>query len=193
MRWGVINPLEDFEEELRSRALAMIEVVLAAQDRGEGQPDGMFGSPLGILFHLARPEDAELLHRVLDSWIPRLSEDPFGGLFFEVVGAIKTCLNRTPSDRRCRAFGARFAEVFTDDDLPGHIRATAIRPFLDHGDGAPTSGRTEALVGLLRHEDLTLAGTAALTLFLRGTHGALVREIAASWPTIRSRSSGSVS
>lgn len=73
----------------------------------------------------------------------------------------------------------QLAAVFTDERVPGAVRALAIRPLWS---GARPWGQTDALAGLLGHDDLRLSTAAALALAARPGAEALIRRAVAGWP-----------
>ncbi|MCP2169598.1 hypothetical protein [Goodfellowiella coeruleoviolacea] len=182
-RWGVHNPLAALEDDIAACAR---EVLATAPDPGAPDHDwpvvlAAWASALGALWHLGEDTDLPRILDVLDATVARGDEDGATDVLAGAFQAVRGCLE-SADEVTGRQAGQRLAALFTNENLPVSLRTSALGPFTAGQRTAAKLGQENALVALLHHPDLQLAGRAATALAGRDPHDALVREVVQTWP-----------
>jgi hypothetical protein len=179
-RWGLTNPLREYDAEVRTEARALLAVPLQPTATPDEQTTVILGwcSAMGVLGYLGEIGDLPRLMAILDTAVPGIPRA--GDVNIELFSAIEFCL-LAADEPACRQAGARLAAVAADESLPADLRISALGPF---GDDR-INGRLDqenVLAELLADRLIKVSIAAAGTLVRRRDHEPLVRRIVAGWP-----------
>jgi hypothetical protein len=120
-RWGLNNPLREYDAETLTEARALLAVPLEPAASLDEQPAVVLGwcSAMGVLTYLGEIDDLPRLMEILDAAVPGVPRA--GDVNIELFRAMEFCL-RAADGPTCRQVGARPATVAADESLPAACR-----------------------------------------------------------------------
>ena len=178
MRWTDENPFTVFEDE----ALAVARAMLASVPLGGGPVEispfdvSCWNSALGILSGAGDETDLPRVFALVD--LAMTGHADLSTLeLMDLFWAVEILVDEWTRD----AVRARLHAILTRSDIPDPLRMEAIGFLAKEEHLKVHFALEDAVVPLLRHDDVWVATTAAQALVGRPGYDHLVREVVATW------------